>query len=274
MNEESTALPQKPETIGFPAPLLGKDNMRLDVLLHTNDRLVLNKPPYVLCGPDPERRETPVLCDALNLQTEAGKPELLRMGLDPRRPAQPIFHVEEEIAGIAVMAFGEKAATQARNQFGSYKWGIRFQFVAVGGPSQDEVVCELPVARHFRLAKSLISTSTGKKTRTEFTRLENFGRYSLWEARTNYYRRDQIYVHAQELGLRISGDKRYTREPPIYMSRLKRGWEGDREQERPIYEAPAIWLESLTFEDGTQIHAEPPPRLANLLKQIRRFARR
>lgn len=257
--------------VGFPAPLLGRDNMRLEVLYNANGLLALQKPPFVLVGAHPWHLDTPVLVDAINEQLAQNKPELLRLGLKPGVPVEPIFHYDPSIAGVALMAVGPEAAARTRNFFGSSRLTIVFRLVAVGGPETDEAVCDLPVARHNNLPMALISNKTGKKTETRFRRLERLGKYSLWEAETNYYRADQLPIHASELGIRITGDDRYSREKPIYLSRIKRRWEGDRETEQPMYEAPTAWLAEIKLEDGTVVSSEAPARLANLIKQLRKF---
>jgi 23S rRNA-/tRNA-specific pseudouridylate synthase len=266
------ASPASDAAIGFPAPLLGSDNFRLRVLYNANGLLALDRPANILCGPHPWHNNLPILCEALNGQLAAGKPELLRLGLDPAKPAEPIFHVDPGIAGIAILALGPEAAAHARNAFGSTQWKLRFELISVGGPEEDEAVCEKPVARHNNLPMALVSTTTGKKTSTAFHRLERLGRYSLWEATTNYYRADQLPVHATELGISITGEDFYAREQAIYMSRVKQHkWTGDIEAEQPMYDAPTAWLAELTLDDGTVIKADPPRRVVNILKQLRKY---
>lgn len=270
--ESNDATPKA--AIGFPAPLLGDVNLRLDVIHNANGLLALQKPPFILLGAHPWHNDLPVLADAINRQLADSKPELLRLGLKPELPVEPIFHYDPSIAGIALFAIGPEAAAKARNSFGSSQWTIKFQLLAVGGPETDEASCDMPVARHSKLPVALISTKTGKKTSTHFRRLERFGKYSLWEATTNYYRADQLPIHATELGIRITGDDRYSREKAIFLSKVKRKWEGDRETEQPLYEAPTAWLSELTLNDGTTIATEAPKRLANALKQLRKFCKR
>jgi 23S rRNA-/tRNA-specific pseudouridylate synthase len=264
-----TATPEKPE-IGFPRPLLGNDNLRLEVIYNANGLLALQKPPHILVGAHPWHND-PVLSEALNEQLAQSKPELLRLGLNPALPLEPIFHIDPSLAGVAIFGIGPEAATKARNAFGSFQWTLRFHLLAAGGPDTDETDCDQPVARHRQLPVALISSKTGKKTSTHFRRLERIGKYSLWEATTNYYRADQLPIHAAELGIRITGDDRYSREKAIYLSKIKRKWEGDREREEPLYEAPTAWLAEIRTEDGTIIRADPPKRLSNALKQLRKF---
>jgi 23S rRNA-/tRNA-specific pseudouridylate synthase len=260
--------------IGFPAPLLGKDNLRLDVIYNANGLLAVEKPPFVLMGAHPWHLDLPVLSDAINEQLSHEKPELLRLGLKPGTPLEPIFHYDPSIAGIGLLAIGPQASAKARNAFGSSQFLLTFHLIAVGGPETDEASCDMPVARHNNLPMALISKKTGKKTSTLFRRLERYGKYSLWSATTNYYRADQLPIHATQLGIRIPGEDRYGHEKPLYLSKIKRHWEGDRETEEPMYEAPTAWLAEVKLPDGTVIKADAPKRLANAIKQLGKYCKR
>jgi len=268
---ESTRSKATKAAIGFPAPLLGKENIRLPVLYNEQNLIALQRPPHVLAGPHPWFPNLPVMALAINEQLQAGKPELLRLGLSAENPVQPIFHMDPGIAGVTLLASGNEATNRARNDFGSSLWTFRFVIVSIGGPNADEAECDLPIARHFNMPTALVSHRTGKKTSTHFHRLERIGKYNIWEATTNYYRADQLPLHALELGIRICGENHYAHEYPIFLSRIKRGWEGDTEKETPLYEAPSVYLAEITFQDGTSIKGEPPTRLANLIKQLRRY---
>ncbi|MFA5257254.1 MAG: hypothetical protein WC360_03815 [Opitutales bacterium] len=267
---DNTAQAAQVAALGFPSPLLGQDNLRLRVLYNKDGLFALERPARVLNGPHPWHVNLPNIADAINEQLRNDKPEMLRLGLDPKNPVQAIFHTDPGIAGVALFASGAEATAKARNAFGSSIWRLRFEIVATGGPAEDEAECDLPVARHNNLPVALVSITTGKKTSTRFRRLERLGKFNIWEAETNYYRADQLPVHAVELGIRICGEGRYAHESPVFMSRLKRGWTGDREFELPLYEAPSAYLAELTLEDGTSIKADPPKKLANQIKQIRK----
>jgi 23S rRNA pseudouridine955/2504/2580 synthase/23S rRNA pseudouridine1911/1915/1917 synthase len=212
----------------------------------------------------------PALVDALRTQLRQGKPELLRLGLAPEAEPQSVFSMDPQIAGVALLSFGDAATEDARNAYGSQLYTLRFQFVATGGPDLDSIECELPLAQHFSRPYTIVSHQTGKRTLTRFRRLERLGRWNLWEALTQYYRPDQLAVHATEVGLRIPGETKYAHEPLLRLSQLKRGWRGDKETEPALYEGLAAWLSDLTLNDGRTLSAQPPPRLANMIRQLRK----
>ncbi len=258
--------------IGFPSPLLGARNLRLEVLHLGGGLIAIDKPAGIIAAPHPWHRGVPSLSVALDRQLAARKPELERLGLGPKNSVEAVYHMDPDIAGVCVLALDEQSAARARNDFGSTLWKLRFELLAIGGPESGEAECSLPVARHRELPLALVSSTTGKKTSTRFRRLEQIGKYALWEAHTDYYRPGQMPLHASETGIRIVGERTYSREDCLYLSKVKRGWEGDRETETPMYNATHAWLAEVTLADGTHICAPPPPRLASALKQLRRHA--
>lgn len=268
MSSSSNPAPLK---IGFPAPLLGRENLRLPVLLNRDNLLALNVPAGILMQVHPWHPRLPILADAVNAQLEDKKPELLRLGFKKGRMARPVFSMDPQIAGIALLAKDSASAEAYRNDYGSELFKLVFNFIGRGG-NADICDCDLPIAQHFTDRRSIVSHSTGKKTETKFERLERLGDYSLWRAETRFYRPEQLFVHALERGIAVVGDQKYTGQLPIYLSHIKRDWRGDKDKEQPLYEGPAAWLAELTLPDGETIVAEPQGRLANLLKQLRRHA--
>lgn len=261
----------KPLKIGFPAPLFGPDNHRVEVLHNAGGLLALERPAGVVMNQHPWYPGAPVLAEALRMQLHAGKPELMRLGLRPDAQPRAVFSMDPQIAGVALLAMDEPTFERARNDYGSQLYTLRFQLVAMGGPDEDDFVCELPVAQHITRPCSLVSHQTGKKTETRFRRLERLGRWNLWEAVAIFYRPDQLALHATEAGLRIPGDDKYAHEPLIFLSQLKRKWVGDKETEPPLAYGMAAWLSDVRLEDGTEISAPMPPRLGNLLRQLRKY---
>ena len=260
----------KPLQIGFPAPLLGDENHRLQVLHLGGGLMGLERPAGVVMNPHPWYPKLPVLTDALRVQLAQEKPELMRLGLRPDMQPRAVFSMDPQIAGVAVLALDEATAEAARNRLGSQLYTLRFQFVALGGPDGDAFDCDLPLAQHFSRPYSLVSHQTGKKTLTQFRRLEQMGRWGLWEAVTQYYRPDQLALHATESGLRIPGDDKYGHEPLVFLSQVKRKWQGDKETEPPLYGSMAVWLSDVRLDDRSALSCPIPPRLGNMIRQLRK----
>lgn len=261
-----------PTHLGFPKPLLGVRNTRLPILHKDDALLALSKPAGVLTTANSWYRRTPNLEDALNFQLEQGKGEFMRLGLNARNNLFSVFPLDPGVSGVALFAIGADASAYYRNLFGSGMMQLRFHFLARGNPEQDVIQCDLPVAKHFDEPRLVVSHTTGKQAATEFRRISAVGKYGLWEAVTSYYRVDQLPLHALEVGLKVLGDMRYAREYPLKLSRIKRDYRGDLEEELPLYEHPAMHLVEVSFqaEGGKPLVLSAPveKRLSNLIRQI------
>ena len=104
--------------------------MRLPVLAETADWLALEKPAGVGLRAYPWDSELD-LDAALNMQLQAGKPELVRRGATL---FGSIYYLDPAISGVAVFAKNRDALADLRNRFGSGECTFRFQFVAAGQP--------------------------------------------------------------------------------------------------------------------------------------------
>lgn len=266
----------KLEYIGFPPPLLGKDPQRLAVLWHKHPLYIVEKPADILVMQDPWYPKLPALEDAINYQAAAGKPELQRLGLD-EKGLGGVIGLDPEMTGLAFFGAGADAASAWAEALGSDQFLFRFVFVAGGGAPGEQFTSELPLARHRQDKRVVVSHTTGKKSRTDFRRLERWGKWSLWEAVTRYPRFHQVRVHAAEAGLRIQGDAFYGDTRPLFLSKLKRDYRPGRTEERPLFEGLAMHLNAVQFVDreGVQhsVEAPTPGRLQNLCRRLREYAR-
>lgn len=202
----------KRNAIGFPPPLLGDKPLRLDVLAATEDWLALDKPAGFGTRAHPWD-ETPDLDGALNLQLEAGKPELQRTGASLFGSA---YYLDPEISGVALFAKSRDALTDLRNHFGSGDCKFRFHFVAASASAQDaaaladEFTADAPLLPHNTKPKMVPSTAKGKKCFTQFKRLADSEHgWTLWEAKADFFRPHQVRAHAATHGIAVLGDALY-----------------------------------------------------------------
>ncbi|MCD8483469.1 MAG: hypothetical protein LR015_12910 [Verrucomicrobia bacterium] len=262
--------------IGFPPPLLGPDPQRLAVLWHDGPLFVLEKPANVLVMQDPWYPRFPALEDAINFQAAAGKPELERLGLDTTGLGG-VFGVDPEMTGVAFLAAGAEATSAWAEVLGSDQFLFRYVFVASGQAPAEQFTSELPLARHRQEKRVVVSHTTGKKSRSDFRRLERWGKWSFWEVVTHYPRFHQVRVHAAESGLKVLGDALYGDPRPIFLSNLKRDYRPGRTEERPLFEGLALHLNAVQFADlqGNKftVEAPTPGKLQNLCRRLREYAR-
>ena len=212
------------------------------------------------------------ICDAVRAQLVQGKPELVRCGL---RDPVSIWPLETEMAGLGLLVERGENAERWRNAFGSELLEFSYTLLAQEDSSVEEKFeCDLPVATHVSEARALISHATGKKSRTVFTRLERCGRWSWWEARTNFPRWHQVRLHAAEAGLRIVGEVLYAEGKDISLTDLLPGGRLNKGEARPLSVGLCLRLQSV---DGRRIggpifSAPEPERWRVLRKRLRRYA--
>jgi 23S rRNA pseudouridine1911/1915/1917 synthase len=263
----------KQPQLGFPAPLLGVDPIRLPVLHDDGEILVLAKPPGVLVQQDSWYPRLPVLIEAIRYQASQGKPEFVKMGIGPEG-LWAVTELDPECAGPVLMARSRDVGENLKNQFGSGDFTFTFEFLSQSSPAEDSFECDLPIARHARLSRMLVSHTTGKIARTTFSSVDRVGAYTLCQARTCFPRRHQVPLHAFESGLPILGDRIYAKSSPVMLSRLKRDYQFRRDQEeRPLYDGPAYYLKELKIGAECTVSMPAPPRWPGLVKQLEKYSR-
>lgn len=265
--------PKKRNAIGFPPPLLGKQPLRLDLLGATEDWLALDKPAGVGTRAYPWD-ETPDLDNALNLQLEAGKPELQRTGASL---FGSVYYLDPEISGVALFATNRDPLADLRNRFGSGECKFCFHFVSGDGSAvasdaaPEEFLADAPLLPHRVKPKMIPSTAKGKKSFTRFTRMaeSNFG-WTLWRAEADFFRPHQVRAHAATHGIPVLGDSLYGGPPAPTMRELQpRARRSDLNS--PVFSGLAIHLSRVEFslgEAATVVESALPKPFALLLKRL------
>ncbi|MDR1816896.1 MAG: hypothetical protein LBR07_01660 [Puniceicoccales bacterium] len=237
----NTALPT---AVGFPAPLLGSEALRLPVLAASAGALVLDKPAGVAWE---------AVTGGVATQAAAGKPELLAFGL--RGQIVAVWPLDAAVSGPLLLAERGERSARWRNAFGSEQLEFVFELLATGDAAGDSAAgggdvfeCALPVAWHRDGSRALVSNTTGKKARTLFRRIARAGtgtaaaRWSWWEARTRYPRPDQIRLHAAECGLRLAGETLYAAGDAITLESLATRGRVNKGVPRPLHDGLVLRL--------------------------------
>lgn len=193
--------------VGFPPTLLGPEPRRLVVLRDEPGWCALDKPAGLGLRGHPWDAGVPDLDSALNVQLQAGKPELLRLGA---ALLGSVYYLDPEVSGIAVFAKTREALEALRNAFGSRQGHYVFRFVARDTAElPDAWLADAPLLPHNVKPKMIPSTAKGKKCETRFQRLASTGGWSHWEASCDFFRPHQVRAHASTAGLPILGDRLY-----------------------------------------------------------------
>lgn len=190
------------EYINLPNLLKGKDsNLKI---LYNQGVLALQKPAGVLIDAYPWYPDAPSIIYQLKQELAQGK--LTEYHL---QNIYSIYSLEPEVTGVALIATDKQSSNDLRNQFGSDQILFRFILLSKSDLNADSLVCELPIAKHYRENRVLVSSKTGKKSKTLFSLIAKQGKYQLWEAQTTYLRMHQIRLHAMECGINILGETLY-----------------------------------------------------------------
>ena len=236
---------QYKQTLGFPEPLLGRERIRIPVIAETEHYLALNKPVDIAVRQHPWDAEQPNLDQALNQQLESGKPEFITTGAEL---FASVYYLDRVISGLSLFAKCKSSWAELKNCMGSGLMDFRFLLIAQAEPTVEEtVLCEVPLLPHRNKAKMLPSSVKGKQSKTLFRCMKS-GRegWSLWEARTNFFRPHQIRLHAALSGLKIMNERLYLgQEAPTYAAVGKRKKSSDFE--RQIFQSTALHLAEWTL---------------------------
>jgi tRNA pseudouridine32 synthase/23S rRNA pseudouridine746 synthase len=215
-----------PQQVGFPEGLLGPTSWRLPVIWQGDGGALLWKPRGLLAQAHPWYPGKPDVESAIFSQIKAGKPELVdRLKWNW---GQVVHALEPEVEGLVLIATDEARAADWRNAVGSNLLRFRFQFLSrAPAEGEGELICQLPIAAHFKEQRGFISHRLGKKAETVFRPVERMGVFGLWEAETAYPRFHQIRLHAAESGIPLWGDELLTtpeqREVlPLFPRRVRR----------------------------------------------------
>lgn len=259
----------KKNAVGFPPPLLGDAPLRLPVLAETADWLALEKPAGVGLRAYPWDSELD-LDAALNMQLQAGKPELVRRGATL---FGSIYYLDPAISGVAVFAKNRAALADLRNRFGSGECTFRFQFVAAGQPAggASQLRSDAPLLPHNVKPKMIPSTAKGKKAFTEFRRIaESPKGWALWEAKVDFFRPHQVRAHAAVLEIPVLGDTLYggaevPTQRELHPKKQRSGLNF------PAFHGLALHLAEVALISGdpkATIVCEPPKHLRLLLRRM------
>lgn len=196
-----------PEFISFPPASVTDGPLRVPLLWNTENAFALSKPRRIPGFQDsrvgggprsilPEIQKRGAVADGQFVELGLETPFLLNL-------------LDREASGILLCAKNAPAKIELKNSMGSLLFHFHYHFLAVGTDGPDELECALQVATHRAKYQALISNQTGKKTVTQFRRLQKIGKLSLWESDSPFDRFHQVRLHAMEVGLKLSGDTIY-----------------------------------------------------------------
>ena len=146
-----------------------------------------------------------------------------------------VHRIDRDTSGLVVFAKNEETHRRLSLAFEGRNAAKRYIAAIHGRPLWKETVCDLPLVpdgnkRHL----TVVDKFRGKQSLTRFTLLGSAGSFAVVEAVPETGRTHQIRVHAAALGFPVACDSLYGKDKPVLLSDFKRGWRGDRLEEKPL----------------------------------------
>lgn len=204
------------------------------VIYNDDDIVVLNKRSGLLIAADRYDEDAPRL--DLLAEKEFGK-------------LFAVHRIDKDTSGCVIYAKNPESHRNLSMQFENREVEKIYHALVYGHPLWDENHVEKKLLidgdpRH----RTVINARYGKIAITDFRNLGSCGPYSWIEARPHTGRTHQIRVHLQSLGISIVCDPLYSgNQHPVLLSEIKRKWNGNPDEERPLLSRLALHAYKLTL---------------------------
>jgi 23S rRNA pseudouridine1911/1915/1917 synthase len=231
-----------------------------EIILENEHFIVINKPPGLLSIPDREGKEISL---KQLLQQKYGEIFTVHR-LDRETSGIIVFAKDAETHKFLSQAFEERAVEK-------YYVGI-----VTGTPPDKQKTIEAPITENSVKRGVMIIHKRGKPAITDYTVLEEFGKFSFLQFQIHTGRTHQIRVHMQYIGHPLVCDELYGDGLPIKLSSFKRNYNlsKNEEEERPILARTGLHAQRLRFTDMNgetyDVQAEMPKDMRALLQQLRK----
>ena len=211
-----------------------KNNPDYTVLYSDDDIIVLNKRSGLLIAADRYDPDAPRL--DLLAQEEFGR-------------LFAVHRIDKDTSGLVVYARNEDAHRNLSLQFQNREVKKVYHCLINGRPLWTDLHVDLSLlpdgdARH----RTIVNKKQGKKSVTDFKVIGICGPYTWIEARPLTGRTHQIRVHLAENKFCIVCDPLYSgNQRPIRLSEIKKRYNGDTYEERPLLNRLALHAYQITF---------------------------
>jgi len=206
---------------------MANKNNGYSVIYSDDDIVVLNKSSGVLIAQDRYNPTAPRL--DLLAEKEFGR-------------LFAVHRLDKDTSGVIIYARNEAAHKGLSLQFEQRKVHKTYHALVYGHPLWQDLHVDLALqpdgdARH----RTVVNKKFGKASVTDFRLIGSCGPYSWIEAKPLTGRTHQIRVHLQANGLSIVCDPLYSgNQKPVRLSEIKKKWNGDEEEERPLLSRLAL----------------------------------
>ena len=214
---------------------MANKNIDYSVIYSDDDFIVLNKRSGILIAADRYNPDAPRL--DLMAEKEFGK-------------LYAVHRIDKDTSGLIIYAKNLEAQKGISMQFEQRKVQKTYHALVYGHPLWEDLHVDLALepdgdARH----RTVVNKKFGKPSITDFHLIGVCGPYSWIEAKPKTGRTHQIRVHLAANNLSIVCDPLYSgNQKPVRLSEVKRKWNGDEDEERPLLSRLALHAYKIQFE--------------------------
>ncbi|HXT11366.1 MAG TPA: RluA family pseudouridine synthase [Candidatus Angelobacter sp.] len=237
--------------------------------------LALDKPSGLLTSPDRYDPNRPNLMKLLHAGIADGKAWARERGISYLSNAH---RLDFETSGVILLAKSKPVLVQLVDMFGAEKPLKKYVALVQGCPIEDEFEIDARLSPHpVRVGFMRVDPKHGKKSKTKFSVMEKFSRWTLIRCEPLTGRTHQIRVHLRQAGVPIVGDQLYGGKP-LWLSRLKPNYRlKPGKEERALMARVALHAEQLQLRhpvtaETLAITAPWPKDLTVAVKYLRQFA--
>ena len=218
------------------------------ILQETDDLVVLNKPPHVVC----HRSRYGPWSSLVGACREYLGDDVLRMP----------FRLDRETSGVLVLARTKETGVRLQRavQFREFR---KTYHAVLTGHLEAAVRVTAPIGpdagAEFYSRQTTVEEG-GDAAETEFIPIACGGGYTLVRVHPHSGRRHQIRVHAASLGLPLVGDKLYGPDPSLMLRFMREGMSQEL-LERLVLDRQGLHCSQVEFETerGTEVYSAPAP---------------
>jgi len=211
---------------------MANKNFDYSVIYSDEDFVVLNKRSGICIAADRYDTEAPRL--DLIAEKEFGK-------------LYAVHRIDKDTSGLIIYARNPETQRALSMQFEHREVLKTYHALVYGHPMWEDLHVDLSLqpdgdARH----RTVVSKKFGKPSITDFHNIGNCGPYSWIECHPKTGRTHQIRVHLSANGLSIVCDPLYSgNQKPVRLSEIKKKWNGDEYEERPLLSRLALHAYSI-----------------------------
>lgn len=222
----------------------------LAVVYEDGDIVVVDKPAGLVVHPAPGHAQDTLVNALLARYPDLSVGDSIRPGI--------VHRLDRYTSGLIVIARHDAAYQALAAQMKERTMLKAYLALVDGHMPQREGLIEAPIGRHPRERQQMAVVSRGRPARTRYRVLEEWGPYTLVEARLETGRTHQIRVHFAFSGHPVLGDPQYGRRAGVLGLT------------RQFLHAYRLGLRLPSSGEYREFESPLPPDLADVLEKLRR----